>query len=1347
MRLRALHHGCYLGPARSEAMTPVFPCLEPGDSPEARGPRVKVAAIRVDDASTLDAASLPADPTPTPTMPRPRIHPNAPRPRGKAARATSSRRGPGIAACVAFVTVSTLAQVGRAATGDVLFSDDFESGLAKWTSTSSADVNTNTMTAASATRSLYLRGRPAAATSTAIDASGRPALRVQAWVRRGSDAFSENPESGEDLQIHYLDVGHRWQLLREIPGGGSPGEIFAVDSILSADALHVDFQLRISLTRASGGPPANSGLGWDYWHIDDVAVLEATAPLDLDLGRCEEFDAGLANWTVSGTTGAALTTSQAANSGASSLALYGGVASATMSQALDLSTATDLGVELWVRRGSDSFSEDPDRNEDLYLEYQQDDGDWDELAYWRGDGTPGQIYEPSLSLPAAAAHDGFRLRLRTTGDDGPPWDYWHVDSLCLSGTREAAHWAFEETAWTGATGEVEDTSGNRHAGIANGKASTRSAKPAIEGSPGTCRYARFDGVDDSITIPHDTRLNGTDALTYMAWIRPNAWKGVQQIIAKSVHGGGSGRAQMGLFAEHGVLRGRAETSRGRREVKTTLPATGDWTHVALVFAGDALSIVIDGKEAASSSFVATTLQSTTDPLMIGQRTGSSAYFFDGDLDDVRVYTQALSPAQIAGVMKDTAVCAVGFVTPHVTHDGSAQYCAAETVTVTMRNASGSVVSDYAGTIKLTTQTGEGTWRLRKGRGRFSPGGSDDGVAAYAFSTSDAGAASFALEYAGSAGALDIDVFADTERDNDKEGLLVFQPSAITLTATPLKDPVPSPVNDPIGTQVAGAAFELNLAAMGEGCGVAQGYDGPRNLSFWVDHDDPSTGTRTPVVDGNAIGASAAKAVEVPLTFTAGRASTKVRYADVGRIRIHASDATKTPAVSGSTNAFVVRPADLVVTLVRNGAGDANPGATTPEGVLFARAGDPLAVTVEARDASGERTPNFGRERTPEGVRISPASLVSPTGGALGTVGDPTALSSTEPAGTLTGSTLSWSEVGAVRLRATIADGDYLGTGEVEGTESDVVGRFAPSRFEITANTPRFATGCDLGAFTWMDQPFFFRSGEAPVLTVRAVNAAGQTTTNYAGEWWRITNDSLTGREYASGTGTLDPSGLPSSASDPAIADAGNGSGTLTFSAGSGLRLIRTNPVAPFEAEIALSIEVLDEDGTAPLTTPYMIGDTTPGSGIAFDVGKRFQFGRLALDNAHGSERVVLPSALRAQSFDGMRFVDEAGDNCSTVALSALIATPVPASLSSPATIANVPLLGGDAGLSFAAPGATGTLDVTIRLDAAGAALPWLRYDWPHDGSLDGLHDDDPQARITFGINAGREELIFLQEVY
>jgi len=121
--------------------------------------------------------------------------------------------------------------------------------------------------------------------------------------------------------------------------------------------------------------------------------------------------------------------------------------------------------------------------------------------------------------------------------------------------------------------------------------------------------------------------------------------------------------------------------------------------------------------------------------------------------------------------------------------------------------------------------------------------------------------------------------------------------------------------------------------------------------------------------------------------------------------------------------------------------------------------------------------------------------VAPAGGRNGTLDDgaianPTAFTPASPAGSFVGNTFAFDEVGAIRLRASVADGDYLGTGDVIGSDSEIVGRFTPSRLEVTANTPRFQTACALGAFTWVGQPFGFVSGEEPVLTVRAVNAAG-----------------------------------------------------------------------------------------------------------------------------------------------------------------------------------------------------------------------------------------------------------------
>ena len=168
-------------------------------------------------------------------------------------------------------------------------------------------------------------------------------------------------------------------------------------------------------------------------------------------------------------------------------------------------------------------------------------------------------------------------------------------------------WPMEEFSWSGNVGEVENIS---NLGAANGtatNATTRVTTPAISGSPGTCRYGEFDGASSYIEVPHSDQLNGDKALTYMAWIRPDSWSGIQQVMAKSVHGGGAGRAQMGIFSEGGTLKGRAESASGMIEVSTALPATGNWTHVSLVFSDTSLALYINGNLASSTSFVSTSL--------------------------------------------------------------------------------------------------------------------------------------------------------------------------------------------------------------------------------------------------------------------------------------------------------------------------------------------------------------------------------------------------------------------------------------------------------------------------------------------------------------------------------------------------------------------------------------------------------------------------------------------------------------------------------------------------------------------------------------------------------------------
>jgi len=78
---------------------------------------------------------------------------------------------------------------------------------------------------------------------------------------------------------------------------------------------------------------------------------------------------------------------------------------------------------------------------------------------------------------------------------------------------------------------------------------------------------------------------------------------------------------------------------------------------------------------------------------------------------------------------------------------------------------------------------------------------------------------------------------------------------------------------------------------------------------------------------------------------------------------------------------------------------------------------------------------------------------------------------------------------------------------------------------------------------------------------------------------------------------------------------------------------------------------------------------------------------------------------------------------------------------SKAALANAPLVSGDAGLSFSAPGAGNTGYININGNFAG--LPWLLFDWDHNG----MQDNSPSARAAFGLYKGNRQQIYLREVY
>ena len=317
--------------------------------------------------------------------------------------------------------------IASALPGDILFSDDFErASLApNWTTTDANRSAIGSQTSNSPTRSLYTRYDIVTTTSSTINLNGKYA-QIEMWIRRGADAFSEDTDAGEDLYVEYLNSSNVWSTLASYPGSGVNGEVITLSEQLPANALHSNFSIRF---RQTGG----SGVGYDYWHIDDVIVTETgyvAPPPPLAIGECDYFEGTLSNWTINQVDGQVFITNATALSPTNSLSFNGGAASAT---SIPIDTSSNFqDLTIWVRRGDDSFSENPEGSENMILEYYNSSNNWITLETFTGTGTPGEIFNRTYTMPADAKHANFRVRLSQTSGSGVNFDYWHIDDVCLT---------------------------------------------------------------------------------------------------------------------------------------------------------------------------------------------------------------------------------------------------------------------------------------------------------------------------------------------------------------------------------------------------------------------------------------------------------------------------------------------------------------------------------------------------------------------------------------------------------------------------------------------------------------------------------------------------------------------------------------------------------------------------------------------------------------------------------------------------------------------------------------------------------------------------------------------------
>lgn len=205
-------------------------------------------------------------------------------------------------------------------------------------------------------------------------------------------------------------------------------------------------------------------------------------------------------------------------------------------------------------------------------------------------------------------------------------------------------------------GNANDNSGNGYNGTVHGSTLTTDRKGNID------KAYSFNGIDNYISVQHASALNLIGNFTISSWYNsdgcttPCPDPAYHTIIMKrdvsitptddwpwglsiSYIDGGSGTEFKKLFAT------RRSTGTVDYKSSTNQVELNTWQHVVIVVENDVQSIYINGILDSSSQFTLPQLSSTKN-MNIGWSLRSGLEQFKGKIDDIRMYSRALSSQEV-----------------------------------------------------------------------------------------------------------------------------------------------------------------------------------------------------------------------------------------------------------------------------------------------------------------------------------------------------------------------------------------------------------------------------------------------------------------------------------------------------------------------------------------------------------------------------------------------------------------------------------------------------------------------------------------------------------------------------
>ncbi|HEU4904610.1 MAG TPA: LamG-like jellyroll fold domain-containing protein, partial [Solirubrobacterales bacterium] len=153
----------------------------------------------------------------------------------------------------------------------------------------------------------------------------------------------------------------------------------------------------------------------------------------------------------------------------------------------------------------------------------------------------------------------------------------------------------------------------------------------------------LDGESGRVKIPDADRLDLTGSFTVEAWVRPRSLEPWSPVFNKYDYTTNSGYTLNASNAS-GLPVGWLADSEALTATsgEQALP-TDQWSYLALTYDGEYLRLYLDGKEAAATE--SPPAAATAKNLVVGKN-GLAGTYFDGLIDEVRVYSRALDQDEV-----------------------------------------------------------------------------------------------------------------------------------------------------------------------------------------------------------------------------------------------------------------------------------------------------------------------------------------------------------------------------------------------------------------------------------------------------------------------------------------------------------------------------------------------------------------------------------------------------------------------------------------------------------------------------------------------------------------------------